>query len=160
MNYKNQLLVYLVGSIVIGSLVNTIRIDGVPWLAKPMDMLINTDDAIAVLAEPSIREIELDLARSLHRDGVLFVDARAEEYLADGMIPGAIANDEVELVAAQIEYLIGMEKGFVIYCSDDDCGSSEELAYELQDMGFNNILVFKGGWKTWTDAGLEIEKDE
>ena len=160
MNYKNQLLVYLVGSIVIGSLVNTIRTDGVPWLAKPIDLLINTEDAISVLSEPSIREIDLDLARSLHRDGILFLDARAEEYLADGMIPGAIANDEVELVAAQIEYLIGMEKAFIIYCSDDDCGSSEELAYELQDMGFNNILVFKGGWKTWTDAGLEIEKDE
>ena len=48
----------------------------------------------------------------------------------------------------------------MIYCSDDDCGSSEELAYELQDLGFSNILVFKGGWKSWTDAGLEIERNE
>ena len=63
-------------------------------------------------------------------------------------------------LAEQIDYLIGTEKGFVIYCSDDDCGSSEELAYELQDLGFSNILVFKGGWKSWTDAGLKIEKNE
>ena len=48
----------------------------------------------------------------------------------------------------------------MIYCSDDDCGSSEELAYELQDLGFSNILVFKGGWRSWTDSGFEIEKNE
>ena len=48
----------------------------------------------------------------------------------------------------------------MIYCSDDDCGSSEELAYELQDLGFSNILVFKGGCRSWTDAGLEIKKNE
>jgi hypothetical protein len=97
------------------------------------------------------------MAKSLHKKGLLFVDARAEEYLSDGMIPDAIANDDVGLLSEQIEYLIGYEKGFVIYCSDDDCGSSEELAYELQDFGFMNIFVFKGGWKSWTNAGLEIE---
>ena len=56
--------------------------------------------------------------------------------------------------------MIGFDTGFVIYCSDDDCGSSEELAYQFQDIGFNNILVFKGGWKSWKDAGLEIEYHE
>ena len=100
------------------------------------------------------------MARSLHQSGILFVDARAEEYLTEGIIPGAIANDDVGFLAEQIDYLIGTEKGFVIYCSDDDCGSSEELAYELQDLGFSNILVFKGGWKSWTDAGFKIEKNE
>ncbi len=48
----------------------------------------------------------------------------------------------------------------VVYCSDDDCGSSEELAYELQEIGFMNILVFKGGWKSWTEDGLETETHE
>ena len=83
-----------------------------------------------------------------------------DEYLTDGIIPGAIANDDIGFLAEQIEYLIGTDKGFVIYCSDDDCGSSEELAYELQDLGFNNILVFKGGWKSWIDAGLATERNE
>ena len=91
---------------------------------------------------------------------MLFVDARAEEYLLEGFIPGAIAADDVEILSEKINTLIGLDKGFVIYCSDDDCGSSEELAYELQDIGFNNILVFKGGWRSWTDAGLDIEYHE
>ena len=100
------------------------------------------------------------MAIQLYRSSVLFIDARAQEYLVDGFIPGAIANDDIGLLADQIDSLIGYETGFVIYCSDDDCGSSEDLAYDLQYRGFINIFVFKGGWKSWTEAGLEIQKNE
>ena len=125
-----------------------------------MKVVKNVDDVLLILSDSQIREIDLETAKSLHQTGLLFVDARAEEYLPDGMIPGAIANDDVGILSEQIEVLVGYEKGFVVYCSDDDCGSSEELAYELQDLGFMNIFVFKGGWKSWTEAGLEIEKNE
>ena len=87
----------------------------------------------------------------------MFVDARAEEYLTEGIIPGAVFSDDNEILSEKIYDLIGYDKGFVVYCSDDDCGSSEQLAYELQDLGFMNIFVFKGGWKEWTGAGFEIE---
>jgi 3-mercaptopyruvate sulfurtransferase SseA len=45
----------------------------------------------------------------------------------------------------------------VIYCSGDECGSSEDLAYELQGEGFSNLLVFKGGWTAWNSSGHPIE---
>ena len=32
--------------------------------------------------------------------------------------------------------------------------------YKIQEYGFNNILVFKGGWKTWSESGLDIEYNE
>ena len=129
-------------------------------MAEPIEVVKNVNDVLLTLSEPEIREIDLEMAKSLHETGLLFVDARSEEYLPAGMIPGAIANDDVELLSEQIEHLIGYEKGFVVYCSDDDCGSSKELAYDLQDFGFMNIFVFKGGWKSWTDAGLKIETHE
>ena len=86
--------------------------------------------------------------------------ARAEEYLESGFIPGAIANDDIDILSDDIASSIGYDKSFVIYCSDDECGSSEDLAYTLQEFGFYDILVFKGGWKTWTEAGLEVEFNE
>ena len=137
-----------------------VRSDAISWIAEPMKVVKKVDDVLLILSDSQIREIDLETAKSLHQTGLLFVDARAEEYLLDGMIPGAIANDDVGILSEQIEVLVGYEKGFVVYCSDDDCGSSEELAYELQDLGFMNIFVFKGGWKSWTEAGLEIEKNE
>ena len=160
MNYKAQLTFFFTFSVLVGLISNSVGSNGISWLAKPIDTINDPNDAVSILGEPEIREVDLNMARSLHQSGILFVDARADEYLTEGIIPGAIANDDVGFLAEQIDYLIGTEKGFVIYCSDDDCGSSEELAYELQDLGFNNILVFKGGWKSWTDAGLKIEKNE
>ena len=122
-----------------------------------MEKVTSTSDIDKIIEEPRIREINLETARVLQENGSLFVDARAEEYLAEGIIPGAVFSDDNEILSEKIYDLIGYDKGFIIYCSDDDCGSSEQLAYELQDLGFMNIFVFKGGWKEWTGAGLEIE---
>lgn len=160
MDYQKQSIILIALSILIGSVFNSLSDDGIPWLAEPIKAVTNSQDALDILAEPSIREVDIETAKTLHRSGILFVDARAEEYLSDGFIPGAIASDDISMLADQIETLIGFDTGFVIYCSDDDCGSSEELAYQFQDIGFNNILVFKGGWKSWKDAGLGIEYHE
>ena len=160
MSLKQQVTFIITVSILVGLISNLVRSDAISWMAEPIEVVKNVNDVLLTLSEPEIREIDLEMAKSLHETGLLFVDARSEEYLPAGMIPGAIANDDVELLSEQIEHLIGYEKGFVVYCSDDDCGSSKELAYDLQDFGFMNIFVFKGGWKSWTDAGLKIETHE
>ena len=160
MDYQKQSIILIALSILIGSIFNLLSDDGIPWISEPIKIVNNSEDALDILAEPSIREVEIETAKALHGSGILFVDARAEEYLSDGFIPGAIASDDISILSDQIETMIGFDTGFVIYCSDDDCGSSEELAYQFQDIGFNNILVFKGGWKSWKDAGLEIEYNE
>ena len=160
MDYQKQSIILIALSILIGSIFNSLSDGGIPWVAEPIKIVNNSEDALDILAEPSIREVEIETAKALHGSGILFVDARAEEYLSDGFIPGAIASDDISILSDQIETMIGFDTGFVIYCSDDDCGSSEELAYQFQDIGFNNILVFKGGWKSWKDAGLEIEYNE
>ena len=160
MDYQKQSIILIALSILIGSIFNLLSDGGIPWVAEPIKIVNNSEDALDILAEPSIREVEIETAKALHGSGILFVDARAEEYLSDGFIPGAIASDDISILSNQIETMIGFDTGFVIYCSDDDCGSSEELAYQFQDIGFNNILVFKGGWKSWKDAGLGIEYHE
>ncbi len=157
---KSQFLAFIISSILIGVLYNTFRDDGITLIAQPIETITSVDEAISILTEPKIREINLKMAIQLFESGVLFVDARAEEYLNNGFIPGAIANDNIDLLTELIDTRIGYETGFVIYCSDDDCGSSEELAYDLQYSGFSNIFVFKGGWKSWSEAGLEIQTNE
>ena len=54
-------------------------------------------------------------------------------------------NQEVRnksLLVEKLENTIGMDDQFIVYCSDSDCGSSEDLSYELQSYGYNNILLF------------------
>ncbi len=113
---------------------NTMRDGGISWLAKPMEKISSTNDIELNIDVPSVREINLETAKNLQKNGALFVDARSEEYLEDGFIPGAINNDDTDALSDEIATLIGFDKGFVIYCSDDDCGSSEDLAYDYKNM--------------------------
>ena len=144
----------------IGIIINIIKPESLPWVAEPILLIKNQKDLSAILSEPEIREIGLSVAFNLHNDGTLFVDAREEEYIKEGFITGAIYDDDIEGLAAKIDSLVGLDRPFVIYCSDDDCGSSEDLAYNLQDWGFMNILVFKGGWKMWTESGYQVQENE
>ena len=154
MDYQKQSIILIALSILIGSIFNLLSDDGIPWISEPIKIVNNSEDALDILAEPSIREVEIETAKALHGSGILFVDARAEEYLSDGFIPGAIASDDISILSDQIETMIGFDTGFVIYCSDDDCGSSEELSYQLYEQGFESIYLFKGGWKQWIENNL------
>ncbi len=156
MDYKKQILSVILLSLFIGIIFNISRNNGIPLIAHPLEIVDEKDGVLNITTEPTIRMIDIGLAQKLHKDSTLFVDARAREYLAEGFIPGAIANDNIDSLVVMISALVGYDKMFVIYCSDDDCGSSEDLAYELQSFGFNYILVFKGGWKSWSDAGLKV----
>ena len=160
MDRNKQTLLYLLAAVSLGAFYNFVLTDGIPLLEKPLEKVTVGQDLTQSLLKPKVRQIDLETARKLHEQNVLFVDARADEYLQDGFIPGAVANDDVDALSQTIDELIGFDTGFVIYCSDDDCGSSEELAYTLQGYGFSNILVFQGGWKAWTEAELPIEYNE
>ena len=160
METRNQITILFAVSLLLAASVNSIRPSGgITWKSIPIKSVKEAEDVLNIL-EPVIREIDLELAISLHDKGLLFIDARAEEYLVDGYIPNAIADDDFDSLTEKINSLIGLDNAFVVYCSDDDCGSSEELAYDLQEWGFNNILVFKGGWKSWVDARLKKQFNE
>ena len=161
MTLTKEIILYIVSSIIIGLSFNLGRswVDGagISLLAEELKIVSDSEQAFAILSDPRVSIIDLQSAIEFHEKEILFVDARAEEYLYEGVIPGAISNDDIEVLSDEISDLIGYDKGFVVYCSDDDCGSSEDLAYELQERGFMNIFVFKGGWKEWTDAKMTIE---
>ena len=160
MNYSsslNQIYIYVALSLFISFFVNMLRIDSLTYIAIPLGKIEDISQIENSSLQPQIREISIDVAERLFTDGVLFIDARAEEYYHEGHIPNSICNDDFDSLVYQIEDIITYKNGFVVYCSDDDCGSSEDLAYQLQDQGFINIYLFKGGWKQWTKNNLPIE---
>ena len=99
MNYKTQLTFFFSFSVLVGLISNSVRSNGIPWLSEPIDAISDPNDALSILASPDIREVDLNMARSLHQSGILFVDARAEEYLNEGIIPGAIGSDDIGILA-------------------------------------------------------------
>ena len=160
MNYSsslNQIYIYVALSLFISFFVNILRTDSLPYIAIPLEKIEDIAQIENSSLQPQIREISIDVAERLFSDSVLFIDARAEEYYHEGHIPNSICNDDFDSLVYQIEDFITYNNGFVVYCSDDDCGSSEDLAYQLKDQGFTNIYLFKGGWKQWIENDLPIE---
>ena len=160
MNYSssvNQIYIYIVLSLLISFFVNIIRTESLAFVAVPLKKIKDIAQIENTSLQPQIREISIDIAEKLFLDSLLFIDARAEEYYQKGHIPNSICNDNFDSLVYQVEDLITYINGFVVYCSDDDCGSSEDLAYQLQEQGFTNIYLFKGGWKQWTENELPIE---
>lgn len=156
----SQIYIYLSASILIGIVFNASRLDTLPLIAKPMAKVENIDQISKNRLDPIIREIDLEIAEILFEQNILFVDARSKEYYLEGHIPNSLCNDNLDSLVTNIEQHILVDEAFVVYCSDDDCGSSEELAFSLQEQGFSNIYLFKGGWKQWKDNNLPFENNE
>ena len=130
------------------------RKDTVSLLSKELIKVDSVDELSKESSEPLIRQINLSIAKKLFFDNTLFVDARAQEYYDEGHIPNSICYDNIDTLFLKLEKKIFFDDAFVVYCSDDDCGSSEELSYQLYDQGFESIYLFKGGWKQWTENKL------
>ena len=152
----NQIYLYIIFSIFISVSVNLIRDDSLSYFAEELKKVYNINEIKEKISDFKIREIDIGIAKNLFENNILFIDARAEEYYKEGHIPSALCNDDIEKLINEIEKKISFDDGFVVYCSDDDCGSSEELAIYLQEQGFMNIFLFKGGWKQWKENNLPV----
>ena len=155
-----QVFLYFIFSIFISLSFNFMRKDTVSLLSKELIKVDSVDELSKESSEPLIRQINLSIAKKLFFDNTLFVDARAQEYYDEGHIPNSICYDNIDTLFLKLEKKIFFDDAFVVYCSDDDCGSSEELALVLQENGYSNIYVFKGGWKQWSDSELPSNKNE
>jgi len=149
-----QIIVIAITSTVLSLTLNAVRSDGIPLLAEELAVaeVIEHDTA-----EPRLLSITLDQALEFYQKGTVFVDAREPEYYQEGHIKGAWNIPFFLELVFKLDSLQGKDAPMVIYCSGDECGSSEDLAYELQAEGFSNLLVFKGGWTAWNTSGHPIE---
>ena len=149
-----QIIVIAITSTVLSLTLNAVRPDGIPLLAKELAV---AEEIEYDTAEPRLFAITLDQALELYQKGTVFVDAREPEYYQEGHIKGAWNIPFFLELVFKLDSLQGKDAPIVIYCSGDECGSSEDLAYELQAEGFSNLLVFKGGWTAWNTSGHPIE---
>jgi rhodanese-related sulfurtransferase len=97
--------------------------------------------------------ISVEETRRLYDEGVaVFIDARSPEGYAEGHIPGAIniPYDRLPQYLETLQSQVLRTDRIVCYCWSPTCDFSDQLATELQIMGYENIDVFTGGWEEWT----------
>ena len=105
-------------------------------------------------------EIELADAIALYQQGVLFVDARAEDFYKTGHIKGAISlpveNFFDKIAAFQKQY--PETTAVITYCSGRECSDSHDLAENLTQAGYANVRIFIDGYPAWESQGQPVEK--
>jgi len=102
-------------------------------------------------------------AADLHSRGIPFLDARRTSVYTEGHIAGARSfpiwessvDDDIK---GLFEEGADVNAPLVVYCSGGDCEDSHMLAERLHRFGFNNALVYAGGFPDWEKRGLAVEK--
>lgn len=152
--FIKQAIYIIICSIVVGILFNFLRPTGIPIIAKQ----INGFSDNFQIDEFIIEIIDLEIAKKFFYDNVLFIDARDDISFSEGHITGAISPTLYNEMVDDLFINHGFNEPFVVYCDNEECGFSEDLAYQLQAEGFSKIYVFSGGWNQWLVAKLPVEK--
>ena len=151
---------FLIVSVFVGTLFNSLRTDfnSIPMISVEIEQA--TGEILLEKQSDSneIRSITTDQALLLYNEGILFVDARDVEEYEEGHIPGALSSEDFMELTFQIEEVQSKLAPIVTYCGGGECAKSEDLAYDLQATGYNQIYIYLGGWMEWENKGFEIEK--
>ena len=141
-------------SVIFGVGYNLLRSDPLPLIAKEIPIVYQLP---IKSSSPVLVGITMERAKILYEGGTVFIDAREAEYYHEGHIAGAWNISSTLELVFKLDSLQGKSGAVVTYCGEVDCGSSDDLAYTLQEMGFTKLYIYKGGWLEWQAAGLPSE---
>jgi len=103
---------------------------------------------------PAVAEVTVEEAGAPGA-GALWVDARTEAAFAQRHVPGALALNEENWEALLPGFVAAWRPGarVVVYCDDEECGRSQDVAARLQrELQVGQVYVLKGGWAAWLGA--------
>ncbi len=87
----------------------------------------------------------------------IFIDARRTKDYEEGHIRGAISIPywEEELALERMQKFrqeTPSDHPIVVYCTRaSDCEDSQELAAQLYNLGFKDLMVYRGGFPEWAE---------
>jgi rhodanese-related sulfurtransferase len=151
-------------SLVVGWGLDRTRSHPLPWLyvspaARVQEAAAALDPRPSAVPDGAVRVIGLAEFRAfVEGKRGLVLDARPAVFYELGHVPGALNVARAEFgrdYAAQRAALEAGRSGpLAVYCSGLDCEDSQMVANALAQLGYRPVLVFRGGWDEWTQAGL------
>lgn len=88
---------------------------------------------------------------------IRLVEALPEEAYNEGHLPGAVCLPQDKVDESAPSLLKDKNEFIVVYCANADCTASDEVAQELEDMGYTNVARYVGGKEDWKQAGLPLD---
>jgi rhodanese-related sulfurtransferase len=136
---------------------------------SPAEESASPDPAASDPGETSAAEktprILVDEAYEEWEVGTLFIDARRTKEYVKGHIPGAISispwEKDREAKVAGLAQAEPKAAPVVVYCTrSKDCEDSEEISSNLKQFGFENVMVFQGGFPVWQEKKKPVVEGE
>jgi len=114
------------------------------------------------VTEDELAAGEVSMARMqtiMEAETAIIIDARVADQFAKGHLPGAMNIPIYDFVEyyGQLDERVPMDAMVIVYCQSVTCDESENLAQELRLMGYERVVVYRGGWDEWSEAGLPVE---
>lgn len=99
----------------------------------------------------------LELRKALGSSSLLLVDARPTKAYLKETIPGSLSLPlHANWEDTTLEKL-KTSSNVVVFCSDERCQASRQVALGLKARGVNAPKVYSGGIKTWKALGYPLE---
>jgi rhodanese-related sulfurtransferase len=91
---------------------------------------------------------------------VVWVDARSRKDWQNNGLPGSLLwnldpTEDMQALEAEIAMKVVEHPYVIVYCGDENCGTSRQIADRIRGLGMNaQVFVLHGGWRTLKEAGL------
>lgn len=148
----------IIFSVFLAFITNYFRSDGLPLLRtnRPPASLSSENERKAGIISLQI------LLKKLKQTGVIILDARSPDEFGEGHIPGAknLPYSEVPEESTFDLSEVPFDMEIITYCEGAQCSLAEDLAVFLQEMGYENVKVFAGGWEKWTESKMPVEQKQ
>lgn len=152
-------------SLIIGIAYNGLSKSPLPILKKynPIQAEDQGDKNVDNARPVNINEIDVETLKYLmESEEILLIDARTREEFNLGHLPNAVNLPvyEFDQVYSEVEGLFSEGKTIITYCSSETCIDSPLLAKKLYTKGYQDIFVYRGGFKEWTELNNPVEEPQ
>ena len=158
----------LAGCLIAGLIVNKMRSAPLPWVYSSTESRLKQPKIESKLSAvvPVAEDGDVDVGEmqkiSLHQEA-LIIDARPENEYRLGHIPSAVSlpRDDFDRQYPALQSVLQSyrNKPIIVYCSNFRCADSQIVAVALQRLGYQQVRLFRGGWKDWERANLPAERE-
>lgn len=133
-------------------LISLVAAGGTFWLKGPPARELVCDPATLKPDEICLQQISPD-------EKVLWVDARHRKDWEKNGLPGSVlwnldAEEDMLAFEADIANRIMEIPRVIVYCGDENCGLSRQVADRIRALQLGaEVTVLKGGWRALSEAG-------
>lgn len=88
----------------------------------------------------------------------ILLDARGADSYKSGHIEGALSFPLKDMDETNAKTLLKKDSKIIVYCASFGCHASTAAAKKLLELGYKNVVDYKGGIKEWTEKGNKLVK--